>query len=524
MWAGWYHKILRSAKGCDSISKEYDQIMYEMVRRELAQKNYIDYLRYVHGRQWKDTKMAEFLADRVQEFLKKKTGNAYDIMIIETAPQHGKSMTITESLPSWYLGKYKGKRVIEVSYNDDTATRFLRRNKEKVKKAGEKLFGIKIDGADRADIFEVSGGGSMISRGITSGITGNPADLMIIDDPIKNREEADSETTRNKLWAEWLNTFKSRLSAGAKVIVIMTPWHEDDLRARIMATEQCVTRIRLPVEAEENDPMGRSPGDPLCPELGKDKKWLEQFKAAYLADVKYGPRAWSALYMCNPVIEGGNMVKREWWRYYDPNEIAVFGTECISVDATFKDKNTSDYVSIQVWGKLDGNYYLRYNCKEHLDFPATVKRIKAVRTIFPNAGRVYIEDKANGSAIIQVLQKQMTGIIPVNPMGGKVARVNAVSPFIETGHVFLPIGAAWLEDYVREWSEFPAGRHDDQVDASSQALSQLQYAWDRVGNTQNQEAERVESDAREVLLSMGDYDPYGDYAENTGYSDWYSVY
>ena len=461
-------------------------IRRERARRELARRHYSDYLPYVYGKTWVNTRLSMFLASTVQAFAEAQTGNAYDIMIIETPPQHGKSMTVTEAFPSWYLGKYPDRRVIEVSYNSDTADRFGRRNKEKIEAVGGQLFNVKIGRVSRASDFSVATigedgatrfeAGQMLSRGILSGVTGNPANLMLIDDPIKTREEADSETIRNKLWDEWLNSLKTRLAAGAKVILIMTPWHEDDLRARIMATEKNVVRIRIPVEAEENDPLGREVGQALCPEIGKDNKWLEQFKASYLASDKGGARAWAALYQCNPVVEGGNIVQRSWWRYYDPSEIKAFGTEMISVDATFKDTANSDYVSIQVWGKLDGNYYLRYCLNKRMNFPDTVTALLMVRSLYPKAYTVLIEDKANGSAIIQTLQRRMTGIIPINPQGGKAARVNAVSPAIESGHVYLPIGAPWIEEYLRQWSEFPAGKHDDMVDATSQCLNRMIYS------------------------------------------------
>jgi predicted phage terminase large subunit-like protein len=486
----------------------YSRVMEELVRRELARRSYVEYLSYIYGKTWKRTKFSSFVGEKIQRFIEENTGHAYDILILESPPQHGKSKTVTEALPSWYLGRHPEKRVITVSYNEDTAGRFLRANKDKIKEHGQQLFEISMGKVDRADRFELKEGGSMISRGIMAGLTGNPADLMIIDDPIKNRQEADSETTRNSIWGEWLSSMKSRLSAGAKVILIMTPWHEDDLRARILATEQYVTHIRLPVEAEEGDPMGRLPGDPLCPEIGKGKKWLRQFKKAYLQDARGGSRAWSALYMCAPVTEGGNLVRRSWWQYYQPEETPSFGTECISVDAAFKGEENSDYVSIQVWGKRGNDYYLRYCCNEHLDFPATVRRLWAVRGQFPQVSRVYIEDKANGSAIIQTLQRDMVGVIPVEPMGGKVARVNAVSPAIETGHVFLPRGAEWLEDYLRQWSEFPAGKHDDMVDASSQALSKLLYAY---GGTEL--PKKPERAPEEAFLSAGCYDPYGLYGD-----------
>ena len=117
----------------------------------------------------------------------------------------------------------------------------------------------------------------------------------------------------------------------------------------------------------------------------------------------------------------------------------------------------------------------------HLDFPGTVAAIRAVRQLYPAARSVLIEDKANGSAIIQTLQAEMF-CIPVNPLGGKEARVNAVSPAIESGHVYLPQDEPWLAEYVDQWSAFPAGAHDDMVDSSTQALGWLMRmpgAWDK---------------------------------------------
>jgi len=448
-----------------------------LAQRELARRHYSRYLAYVNAPNWVETKLAKFLAETVQSFIEAETGNAYDILILETPPQHGKSKTVTEALASWFLGRWPEKKVIEVSYNNDTAERFGRRNKEKVEQHCKQIFGIEVGSISRNTEFNLNGHeGQMLSRGILSGITGNPADLMLIDDPIKTREEADSQTHRDKVWGEWLNSIKSRLAAGAKVIIIMTPWHEDDLRARVLRTEKNVTRIRLPVEAEENDALGRSPGDALCPELGKDNKWLAQFKASYLNDPHGGARAWSALYQCNPVVEGGNVVQRSWWRYYDPQVVKSFGTEMVSVDATFKKTDTSDFVSIQVWGKLEGDYYLRYCLNQRLGFVETVQALLMVRSLYPRAYTILVEDKANGSAIIDVLQRRLPGVVPVTPKGGKESRVNAVAPAIESGHVYLPEGAPWLEDYLRQWSEFPAGENDDMVDATTQCLSRMIYS------------------------------------------------
>ena len=455
-----------------------NDLLAELARRELARRYYSEYLAYAYGDSWIRTRLSSFLAKKIQGFIETDTGHAYDILIIECPPQHGKSMTVSESLPSWYLGRHPTENIILASYDSDFAERFCRKNKEKIKSCGRNLFGIEIGAIDRAGEFELGNGkGRMISRGIMSGITGNPANLIIIDDPVKNQQEADSPAYRNRVWSEWQASLKSRLAAKGKVVVIMTPWTDDDLAARIIRSEKNVQLIRLPVEAEENDPLGRDVGESLCPELGKDNQWLNDFKASYISDPQGGQRAWTALYQCSPRQEEGNLVRRDWWKFYDPEEQIQFGTEIISVDASFKGDDSSDYVSIQVWGKRAQDYYLRYCLNKRLNFPDTVEAIKTIYRLFPRARTVLIEEAANGSAIIQTLQREMF-IIPVTPLGGKISRVNAISPAIESGHVFLPdpAKAPWVSDYVDQWTAFPNSKYDDMVDATSQALARMIYS------------------------------------------------
>ena len=463
-------------------------LIAELARRELARRYYSEYLAYSYGASWIRTRLSSYLAQRIQNFIETDTGHAYDILIIECPPQHGKSMTVSESLPSWYLGKHPERNIILASYDSDFAERFCRKNKEKIKNVGRHLFGIEIGAIDRAGEFELSNGkGRMISRGIMSGITGNPANLIIIDDPVKNQQEADSPAYRNRVWSEWQASLKSRLAAKGKVVVIMTPWTDDDLAARILRSEKNVQLLRLPVEAEENDPLGREVGQALCPELGKDDQWLADFKASYISDPQGGQRAWTALYQCSPRQEEGNIVQRNWFKYYDPDEELVFGTEMISVDASFKGDDTSDFVSIQVWGKRAQDYYLRYCLNKRLNFPDTVEAIKTIYRLFPRARTVLIEEAANGPAIIQTLQREMF-IIPVTPLGGKISRVNAISPAIESGHVFLPdpAKAPWVADYIDQWVAFPNAKNDDMVDATSQALARMIYSSGEVWEEKEQ--------------------------------------
>lgn len=515
-----------------SREEQVNLIYAELAKRELARRSFADYLAYSHGASWKRTRMSDYLARRVQDFVETETGNAYDILVIETPPQHGKSMTITETFPSWYLGKYQKRRVIVASYNEEFAEKFCRRNKEKVQLFGANLFGIQIGAVNRATEFELNNGvGRLLSRGLMSGITGNPADLIVIDDPVKNMQEADSPTYRNRVWQEWQASIKTRLQAGAKIIVIMTPWHEDDLAARLLNTEKNVTLVRLPVEAQEHDLLGRQPGDALCPELGKDNTWLADFKQSYVNDpAGGGPRSWAALYMCSPRIEAGNLIHRDWWRLYDADETKLFGTEVVSVDAAFKDAEDNDFVSIQVWGKLRNDYYLRYCLNKHLNFPDTVAAIRTVCKLYPRARTILVEDKANGSAIIQTLQREMY-VIPVSPIGGKVSRVNAVSAAIESGHVFLPMHRRrladgetreemepWVNDFVDQFSAFPSGAHDDMVDAASQALNRLIYfSGELAPPPEDEEKERV---FRAEQVAFNDpntlFDPY----KENGWDKW----
>lgn len=452
---------------------QQEHILQELARRELARRDYGEYLALSQGRGWIRTALSVFLARELQAFLETDTGHAYDILVIQTPPQHGKSIAVTETLPSWYLGRYPDRRVIVAGYSEDFAERFCRRNLEKLRRWGPDLFSVELGKLQRAAEFELAGHrGRMIARGLLSGITGNPAELLIVDDPIKSRQEADSPTIRDRIWEEWQNSLKSRFAAGAKVVVIMTPWHEDDLSARILRTEPHVRLLRLPVEAEAGDLLGRPVGAPLCPELGKDEKWLRDFKRSYLEDPRGGARAWTALYQCAPRVEDGNLVRRCWWRRYDPRLLPRFGTMAVSVDAAFKGGGSNDFVAITVWGKAENDYYLVDCLNRHLDFPATVQVIRAVCRQYPQARAVLIEDKANGPAIIQTLQKELF-CIPVDPRGGKVARVHAVSPAIEAGHVLVPDRGDWVEAYLDQWTAFPTGAHDDMVDSSTQALAWL---------------------------------------------------
>jgi predicted phage terminase large subunit-like protein len=438
--------------------------------RDKVKANYSEYCKYTHKGNWILGNHLKVVCDAVEQLIKREIPQ--NILIISMPPQHGKSQCVTETLPSYYLGHNPTKRVIEVSYGDDLAQRFGRRNKEKIQEYGKKLFNIELSKVSDTDLEIKDQRGSMVSKGIMAGLTGNPADLIIIDDPIKNRQEADSETYRNRIWEEFVNSIYTRLSANGIIVLIMTRWHEDDLAGRLLKNmgNKC-KEINIPLEAELDDILGRKVGDSLFPEIGKDKAWLADFKQVYTT--KEGARSWNALMQGRPTAQEGNMIKRHWWRFYETLPRIMY--KIISVDAAFKDEEHNDFVAIQVWGKSEADMYLIDSVNEHLDIIGTIEAIKRMKEKHKDVRLILIEDKANGSAVIQLLRRKIPGIIPIEPQGGKVSRVNAVSPAIEAGNVFLP-NTEWANQFVEQCSSFPNGEHDDMVDCMSQALNRFMYS------------------------------------------------
>lgn len=402
-------------------------------------------------------------------------------------PTHN-SLSISETLPSWYIGLNPTHDVILISYNEDTASRFGRANRNKLERFTQSPYDVvkplfynytPAEPWNNTDIAN-SRGKYVRSRGIMGGITGNPAHLIIIDDPIKTMEEARSETTKEKVWNEYYSSIRTRIKPRGKLIVIATRWVEDDLIGRLLETvpKERLTTLFIPAECvdEENDPLGRKLGDALVPEIGRDNRWLEEFKAEYIGEE--GIYVWNALYQCNPTPVEGAIINPEWWKYYDYEELdkLPIGNIYISVDAAFKDTDKSDFVVIQTWGMVEDDYYLLSQTRDRLSFTDTLQAIEDAIEQYPNYTGILIEDKANGSAVIDSLQKDHDGIIPVTPSGGKESRLHAASKPIRKGKVHLPRGAIWLESYKNEFTSFPNGKHDDQVDSTTQVLNYLLYS------------------------------------------------
>ncbi|WP_245599936.1 phage terminase large subunit [Paenibacillus harenae] len=446
-----------------------EQATYELARRDFSYFVDVD-------SEFRDRDGAHL--DVLDETLIKVSEGTLKRVIVTMPPRHGKSERVSKKFPAWHVGRNPGDEIILASYSVDLSRGFSRIARDTLI-ANQDMFGINVDPANQsAESWGTEGyRGGVTAAGVGGAITGKGAKIAIIDDPVKNAEEADSETMREKIWEWYTSTLYTRLTPDGRIIVVMTRWHEDDLVGRLLKKEadeiaegthkgERWTVINFPALAEKDDYLGRAEGEPLWPEFGFDQNRMEQIK------VDVGSRVFNALYQQRPSAADGNFLKRDWWRYYE--NPPIFASMLISVDAAFKDEDDSDYVVIQAWGRTGPNMYLVDQVRAKLNFPATLQSIRNMVAKYPEAHLKLIEDKANGSAIIQTLQREIPGILGINPEGGKVARVNAVSAYIESGNVYLP-RTSWTQDFVEEAASFPNGKNDDQVDAMSQALHRFIY-------------------------------------------------
>jgi predicted phage terminase large subunit-like protein len=417
--------------------------------------------------------------DVLDSTLMKVSSGELKRVIVTMPPRHGKSERVSKKFPAWHVGRNPNDEIILASYSVDLSRGFSRIARDTLTN-NTIVFDNAVDKNNQsAESWGLEGyRGGVTAAGVGGPITGKGAKIAIIDDPVKNAEEANSEVMREKVWDWYTSTLYTRLTPDGRIIVVMTRWHEDDLVGRLLKKEEedikqgvhvgeRWTVINFPALAESDDFLGRNEGDPLWPEFGFDQQRLLQIKS----DV--GSYVFNALYQQRPSALEGAMLKRQWWQYYD--NLPPISSKLISVDAAFKDNDDSDFVVIQVWGKNRANMYLIDQVRARMNFPATIHTIRNVVKKHPDAAWKLIEDKANGSAIIATLHREIGGIIAVNPEGGKVARVNAVSAYIESGNVYLPRNAEWIHDFVEEAASFPKGKHDDQVDAMSQALNRFIY-------------------------------------------------
>jgi predicted phage terminase large subunit-like protein len=330
---------------------------------------------------------------------------------------------------------------------------------------GQHVFNAGIGPRDQEKWWDTTNGGSMMCAGVGGPITGKGFDLGIIDDPVKNAEQADSQVYRDAAKDWYDSTWVTRREPHAAEIIIMTRWHEDDLAGYVLSKGDGWERLRLPAIAEDGDPF-RQRGEALCP---------DRYPISELLKIKAEtpPRWWSALYQQHPVAEEGAMFKRGYWQRY--GTLPELGRGCITIDTSGwqKSDTSADYCAMSAWGHRAPNFYLADASRGHWEFPDAVRRAKdwQMRFKWP----VVVEDTPWAKPLIQALKEEIAGVIawPVAGRGSKENRARAVQHYAEGLNCYVPDKAEWASDWIEEHAAFPNGLHDDWVDTTVMALMYL---------------------------------------------------
>jgi predicted phage terminase large subunit-like protein len=406
--------------------------------------------------------------------LDKVIGGEIRRLIVVMPTRIGKTEKVSVRFPSYALELHPDWPMMVTAYNDKYASRLSRKIRRVA--AGRVPFA-----ADRnaAGDWETEQGGGVRAAGVGVGIAGLPAKLILVDDPTKSRDDAYSQAHRDKVWEWFIEDLYTRLEPDGAMVVTMARRHEDDLVGRILASEDAAnwTVVHLPALAEDDDPLGRRPGEALCPDRFDEKAYAKMRKLQ-------GEVAFSALQQGRPAPASGLVFKSAWWRYYTTHEHPikdvptlppVFASQLQSWDMSFKDKKSSDKVSGMVIARLGANAYLRDRSNDRRDFVGTIKAVQDMTKKWPAATLKLVEDKANGPAVISQLRTSIPGLVAVEPKGDKVSRAHAVTPLFESGNVWFPHPsiAPWVKALELELLQFPFGANDDDVDALVQGLLRI---------------------------------------------------
>jgi predicted phage terminase large subunit-like protein len=413
--------------------------------------------------------------DLICHRLEKLARGEIERLLICVPPRSLKSLLCSVLFPAWLLGIRPSEAVLCISYAQPLAETFARQTRQIMDSEPYKTtFTTRLSREKRAvEHFETTEGGVRIASSVGGTVTGRGGETIILDDPMKP-EEAVSESGR-RTTLEWAgNTLASRPNSklNVRMLCIMQRLHEQDIAAEFIAQGWEVLSLpAIAVEPEEYqydtiagpETTRRSPGDVLHPER-EPLHVLERLKRSM------GTFTFEAQYQQQPAPEDGNLFRRNWVRSYSPAEAYGFDQIIGSWDTASKEGQHNDFSVCTTWGLKNRHCYLLHVHREKLTFPDLKNRVVELAKRF-DAQRVLIEDRASGISLIQLLQGDgFYKAIAFKPKGSKIERLHGVTPMFEGGGVLLPERAEWLEAYLHEMCAFPRGKHDDQVDSTTQAL------------------------------------------------------
>jgi predicted phage terminase large subunit-like protein len=414
-------------------------------------------------------------------------------LMVFMPPGHAKSTYASKAFPARYLGKHPDHQIIAGSHTRGLAKAFGRGVRH-ILKSREWSFGDVTLSADSSGDGEwrTNKDGGYFAVGAGGGVHGRRANGVIIDDPYRNRKDADSKTIREAVLQWYKIDLRTRLKPDGWIILIQTRWRPDDVSGSILPKTWSgetgwVTSTEgerwyvlcLPAIAEKNDPLGRKVGEPLWPEYYRHDLLMAQ-KGAMSA------RDWDALYQQKPKPDEGAIIKIGWWNPWGDREIALYGKvprcdiRMLSVDTAYTEKEEGSYSAVTLWGrwrdeKRRPNVILLYAWRDRLELPDLVVKLQDLIGRF-KPSRIVIENKAAGLPAMQELRRRLTAcpIVAFDPRawGDKVARGYAVQGVFESGAVWT-LDRAWAGMVIEECAEFPRGENNDLYDTVTQALLHL---------------------------------------------------
>lgn len=429
--------------------------------------------------------------------------------IAVSVPQQMGKSTITSVLtPAWALELYAngvlpGGYVGLVSAEDSLVLFFSNQVRRTIEQHPD-VFASRLCKDTRAASFwetEAPSGefarGGVLATGISGSIVGRPITILIIDDPIKTPEQANSDKHREMVWSFWESVGIGRLQPWSVVLCVMTRWAEDDLIGRLTSDAypgdpKEWKHIKIPaVSSEPDDPLGREIGQALLRPQFEGTQEQANFEMERIKE-SISDFYWATLWQQEPRDPKGTIFYERCWRYYHthptetngcyrfPND-DEFDQVVVSWDCAFKDTKQSDWVVGTVWGALNADRYLLQRVRARLSYTETRGRVKSLKEEvfhkYKNASAVLVEDKANGPAVVDDLRSVVGSLVEfeVNDYGSKELRAHVCQPLLTGGNLYIPSAeiAPWIGEYVGELAAFPRGKYDDQVDSTTMALLYL---------------------------------------------------
>ena len=391
-------------------------------------------------------------------------------LIVNMPPRHTKSEFASFLLPAWMVGRNPKLKIIQATHTGELAIRFGRKAKTLIDSDDyRKIFDTRLrEDSQAAGRWETAQGGEYFAAGVGGAITGRGADLLIIDDP-HSEQDALSATAMESAYDWYTSGPRQRLQPGGKIVCVMTRWSTKDLTGKLLAHQKEAKSdkwhvVEFPAILEDEEPAG-----PVWPEYWKLSE-LESVKATLPVG------KWNAQWMQNPTSEEGAILKREWWRKYDREDIPALHHVIQSYDTAFLKKETADYSAITTWGIFypdedsGANLILLDAIKGRYEFPE-LRRLALEQYKYWNPETVIVEAKASGLPLTHELRQMDIPVINFTPSKGndKHVRVNTCAPLFESGMIWAP-DQKFAQEVIEECAAFPFGDHDDLVDSTTQAI------------------------------------------------------